>query len=96
MMLYDEQVFAILKAAKYLYKKIKGFTSDDFKNWAQTIMEDLLTNLVVDNNDKLLMNYDRLLTIKANLTSPNARTRDYLEHIDAINYIIELLRPVIY
>ena len=95
-MLYDEQVFAVLKAARYLFKKIKGFASEDFQNWAQTIMEDLLTDLVSDNSDKLLMTYDALLTIKANLTNPNARTRDYLEHIDAINYIIELLRPVIY
>ena len=95
-MLYDEQVFAILKSARYLYNRIHAFASDDFKNWAQTIIEDLLTDLVVDNNDKLLMTYDLLLTIKANLTSPNNRTRDYVEHIDALNYIIELLRPVIY
>ena len=96
MILYDEQVFAVLKSAKYLYKKIKGFASDDFKNWAQTIMEDLLTDLVIDNNDKLLMTYDDLLTIKANLTSPNARTRDYVQHIESIEHIIEILRPVIY
>lgn len=96
MILYDEQVFAILKSARYLYKKIKGFASDDFKNWAQTIIEDLLTDLVANNNDKLLMTYDALLTIKANLINPNARTRDYVEHIDAINYIVEILRPVLY
>lgn len=96
MMLYDEQVFAVLKAARFLFKKTKGFASEDFKKWAQTIMEDLLTDLVTDNNDKLLMTYDTLITIKANLTNPNARTRDYLEHLDALNHIIELLRPVIY
>ena len=96
MILYDEQVFAILKSARYLFKKIKGFASDDFKNWAQLIMEDLLNDLVIDNNDKLLITYDALLTIKANLTNPNARTRDYVEHLDAINYIIKTLRPVLH
>ena len=59
-------------------------------------MEDLLTNLVINDNNKLLTTYNALLTIKANLTNQNARTHNYLNYIYDLNYIIELLRPVIY
>lgn len=96
MRLSDEQTFNLLDAAKFLDKKINGFTDDDFKKWARNILNDLLNVLVTDDNNKLLAYYDHLLSVKNTITNLNKLGTAYILNLEAINYIVELLRPVIY